>query len=99
MSEHFKARSCDRVAIDVELPVRRSFAPRWTARMSNFSAAGCRVDTVERLQPHERMFVYLPGLETIESTARWTDGHSAGLEFARPLHPSVFALIETRLRT
>lgn len=99
MSEDHKPRCAERLPIDAELPVRRSFAPRWTARMRDISTQGCCVDTVERLQPDERLFVYLPGIETIESSARWTDGFTAGVQFDRPLHPAVFAMIEGRLRT
>ena len=31
----------------------------------------------------------IDGLETLGSTAAWTAGQSAGLEFERPLHPAV----------
>ena len=98
MGEVPEPRCTPRIAIDAEVPVRRSFAQRWTAKLSDFSTHGCRVDTVERLQAEERLFVYLPGLETLESSARWVDGFSAEVRFARPLHPSVFALIHDRLR-
>ena len=98
MSEGHQPRCAERVTIDAELPVRRSFAPRWMARVSDVSTHGCRIDLVEQLRADERLFVYFPGIETVESTARWTDGYTAGVQFAQPLHPAVFAMVGDRLR-
>jgi hypothetical protein len=36
------------------------------------------------------------GLEALESLVCWVDGFTAGVEFQKPLHPAVFAMLVTR---
>ena len=97
MSEAHQPRRADRVKTDGEIALRRSFALRWPVRMTDFSPYGCRVELVERIPPSARLFVSLPGIETIMSSARWVDGFVAGVEFCRPLHPSVFEMLAARI--
>ncbi|MCY7338537.1 MAG: PilZ domain-containing protein [Sphingomonas bacterium] len=97
MDEGQQPRQADRIAIDAEILLRRSFQPRWLVRITDFSTHGCRVDLVERLQQGARLFVSLPGIETLESNAAWVDDFVAGVAFVHPLHPSVFDMLATRM--
>jgi hypothetical protein len=38
----------------------------------------------------ERVWVKFDGLEAIEGSVRWVDGHTGGVQFTRPLHEAVF---------
>ena len=38
----------------------------------------------------ERVWVKFDGLESLEATVRWLDGHIGGVAFERPLHEAVF---------
>jgi hypothetical protein len=40
----------------------------------------------------------LDGFDSIEATVRWVDGFYGGLEFVRPIYPSVFDLLLARLK-
>ncbi len=86
-----------RVPLRAEVTLRRRFDHRYTVNLLDISAAGCRVELVERVQPGDLLWVTLPGMTTIEATACWTEGFVAGVQFKHPLHPSVFEMLAARL--
>lgn len=90
-------RRAERVKIGAKIALRRSFAQRAPGRLVDLSAHGCRVEWDEWVRPGERMFVALPTIESIEAAARWVNGKAAGVEFARALHPAVFAMLARRM--
>ena len=98
MSTALQPRRAERVPIGAEIGLRRSFAHRCPVELIDLSVHGARVDVIERVQPGERLFVSLPGIETIEAAARWNSDFVAGVEFARPLHPAVFEMLCSRMR-
>nr|MDQ3077917.1 PilZ domain-containing protein [Pseudomonadota bacterium] len=59
---------------------------------------GCRVELVERVRPGDRLWLSLPGIESLEAAVCWVDNFVAGVEFVRPLHPSVFEMLTQRMR-
>jgi hypothetical protein len=62
------------------------------------SSHGCKVEFVERPEMQECVWVRFEGLEPLEAHVRWLEGHCAGLQFSRPIHPAVFDLMAERLR-
>ncbi len=88
----------ERLPLVAEVNVRRRFDNRYSVTLLDLSVEGCRVELVERAAVGDLLWISLPGLETIEAAACWTDGFITGVRFKRPLHPSVFDLLAERMR-
>lgn len=98
MSEADRPRRTDRVPIGAEISMRRSFDTSYRVQLLDFSPQGCRIELVERVQVGDRLWISLPGIETVEATACWVENFVAGVEFVAPLHPSVFDMLTTRMQ-
>lgn len=90
-------RKHDRVSVAGELMIRRSGRPQYRTKFFDMTPAGCRVEFVERPREGETLWVKFDGLTALESTVRWINGFSVGLEFFRPIYPAVFDLLIVRL--
>jgi hypothetical protein len=64
----------------------------------DLATVGCKVEFVERPKAGELLWIKFDGIEAIEATVRWVDGHIGGLRFIRPFYPSVFDLLLARLQ-
>lgn len=93
-----KERQATRLEIPAEVSLRRPGRFHYHTRLLDLSAKGCRVEFVERPRVGERIWVKFEGFDSIEATVRWRDGFFGGVEFVRPIYPSVFDLLITRLR-
>ena len=92
MTNASQPRRAERVPIGADISLRRSF------EILDLSLHGCRVELVERVRKGDRLWISLPGIETLEAITCWVDGFVAGAEFIRPLHPSVFDMLTARMR-
>ena len=90
-------RKHERVALAGELLIRRSGRPQYQTRFFDMTPAGCRVEFVERPREGETVWVKFDGISALESTVRWINGFTVGVEFVRPFYPSVFDLLIVRL--
>ena len=92
-----------RVAYD--LPVRyRQGSRRVSLMLHNLTPAGARVEGLEGFHVGDMAMVQLPTLSPKAARVVWTRGTAAGLEFERPLHPSIYETLvrehaEPRVRT
>jgi len=86
-------RRTDRVALSAEVGVRRSGLHAFRVRIFDASPEGCKIEFIERPSVGERVWIKFDGLEGIEATVRWVDGHTGGVQFARPLYEAVFRRI------
>ena len=98
MSDADQPRRTDRVPIGAEISMRRSFDTRYRVQLLDFSPQGCRIELVERVRVGDRLWISLPGIETVEAITCWVDNFVAGVEFVNPLHPSVFDMLTTRMK-
>ena len=98
MSEADQPRRTDRVPIGAEISMRRSFDTRYRVQLLDFSPQGCRIELVERVRVGDRLWISLPGIETVEAITCWVDNFVAGVEFVTPLHPSVFDMLTQRMK-
>lgn len=58
--------------------------------ISDLSVSGCAIVSAGHpLAPGTTYGLKIDGLETLGSTAAWSDGPAAGLEFESALHPAV----------
>lgn len=77
--------------IGFQLPARCRRGPvRTTIMLRDMTTHGARIEGLLGLRIDEALTLYLPGLRPKEAYVAWTSGHSAGLEFDRPLHPEVY---------
>ena len=95
--------TASRVAYD--LPVRyRQGSERVALMLHNLTPRGARVEGLDTLQVGDMAMVHLPTLAPKAARVVWTRGDAAGLEFERPLHPTIFETLvedhaEPRVRT
>jgi PilZ domain len=86
-------RCAARVPVTSEVTIRRSGLHGFRVRAFDLSPEGCKVEFVERPVLGERVWIKFGGLEALEAQVRWIDGHVGGVQFARPLYPSIFERI------
>ncbi|MBW0144314.1 PilZ domain-containing protein [Sphingomicrobium clamense] len=91
-------RRQERRAITGDVRLRARGGSRYPAAVFDVSTGGCRVGLAKTMNPGDTMWIGLPGIEPLQATIRWTDGWTAGVEFERPMHPSVLELVEDRIR-
>jgi hypothetical protein len=90
-------RCAARTAVPGEVGLRAQGRTQYRVRVLDLSTDGCKVELVERPAEGERVLVKFDGLEPLESEVCWVEGFTAGLKFARPMHPAVFDLLVERL--
>jgi hypothetical protein len=90
-------RRSERVALSAEVTLRRLGHTNCRVTVSDASPEGCKVELVERPSEGESVIVKFEGLEALEAQVCWIGGYTAGLKYARPMHPAVFDLLVERL--
>lgn len=90
-------RKHERVNLDAELSIKRASRPHYRTHLFDLTTAGCKVEFVERPISGETVWVKFDGLTALESTVRWIEGFSVGLEFTRRIYPAVLDLLLARL--
>ncbi|MEO8617885.1 MAG: PilZ domain-containing protein [Sphingomicrobium sp.] len=96
-ASNLRPRAHDRLAIDAEVTIRRRGRAGFTTSIRDMSPIGCRIDFVERPRVGEKVWIKFPGFESIDAFVRWTESYVGGIEFVRPIYPSVFDLLLLRL--
>jgi hypothetical protein len=91
-------RQQPRHAVAAEVSLRRSSSKPYYSRVFDLTAAGCKIEFVERPRHGELVWAKFEGLEAVESIVRWVDGFYGGVEFVRALHPAVYDLLLTKLQ-
>ncbi len=89
-------RRAERKPFDAEIELRRTRGMKYRVTVRDLSPQGCSINLVDRVELDEIIWIKFPGLESLEADVCWTKDFVAGVEFRRPLHPSVFALILDR---
>ena len=90
-------RASVRFPADSEVSLRRIGNINYRVSVRDISPDGCRIDLVERPAVGEKLHLKFQGFDVLECTVRWVEGYIAGLEFARPFHPTVFDILLHRL--
>ena len=84
------ARRGERFNLTAEVGIRRSGVRPFRVHIFNASTEGCRIEFVEVPVVGERVWVKFDGLEALEGTVRWVDGHIGGVRFTTPIHNIIF---------
>ena len=92
-----KPRKGPRLALQGDLTVRQAARRARSVPVSDLSRFGCCVGFEDQPFEGERVWITLPGLTALEARVKWKQGHRAGVEFAHPVHESVFNLTLIRL--
>ena len=91
-------RRSSRVSLRAEVRLRRSQDNPYTVQLRDLSMHGCSIELVNRVHVGERLWIKLPGIESIECFVCWEKEFTAGVDFVAPLHPAVFATLTHRLK-
>lgn len=84
-------RTTNRKKIRKEVRCLTSLGPLPEVWLSDLSLSGCQVVMRNgQLTAGQILMIRPEGLESLEATVRWVITDRAGIEFAYPLHPSVF---------
>jgi hypothetical protein len=76
--------------LSAEVGLRRAGLNAFRVRVFDLSCEGCKIEFVERPAVGERIWVKFDGLDSIQGTVRWIEGHRGGVQFERPIYDPVF---------
>ena len=91
-------RKSARVPLAAEVQLRRSGQHHYKVSAFDLSPEGCKLEFVERPGLDETVWVKFDGYDAIQSSVCWIEGHTVGIEFLRPIYPSIFELMIARLK-
>ena len=91
-------RKSARVPLRAEVQLRRTGHHHYLVNVFDISPEGCKLEFVERPRLDETVWVKFDGYDAIQSSVCWVEGHSAGIEFVRPIYPSIFEHMIARLQ-
>ena len=94
-----KTRGAERAQVKANARFREAGFNPYDAELFDLSSTGFRMNTYARPAIGKHIWVSLPGLQQLECVVRRADGNEYGCEFVNPLHPSVAAHMQTKLRT
>lgn len=89
-------RGGERAHVAIEADLRKPGRTPFKVLIRDLSETGGRAETLAKIHPGDNVMLTLPGLAPISATIRWTTSREFGLQWASPLHPSVFDHIKSR---
>jgi len=99
MDDKDEPRRAERVLLRADIDFRRSGDHKYRVNILDFSPEGCRIEIPVKVKTGDRIWISLPGLESIAGQVRWVEGWTVGIKFDHPLYPSVFDMVHERMRT
>jgi hypothetical protein len=99
MDDKGEPRRAERVSLRADIDFRRSGDHKYRVNILDFSSEGCRIEVPVKVRAGDRIWISLPGLESIAGEVRWVEGWTVGVKFDHPLYPSVFDMVHERMRT
>jgi PilZ domain len=91
-------RRSQRMRIAARARFREAGANPYEVEIDDLSATGFRMSSYTRPRAGTRIWVTLPGLQSLEAVVRRSEGNNHGCEFILPLHPSVAAHLQSLLQ-
>lgn len=89
-------RIAERAPVAIEADLRKPGRTSFKVYVRDLSQTGCRAETLTKTYDGDRVWLTLPGFAPIEGVIRWSNSRGFGLEWAAPLHGSVFDHIRQR---
>ena len=93
-----QARRAERAPVRARARFREPGFNPFDVELFDLSSTGFRMVTFSRPSIGKAIWVSLPGLQPLEAVIRRADGNNFGCEFVYPLHPSVAAHLQVKLR-
>lgn len=93
-----QTRGAQRAQVKANAKFREAGFNPYDAELFDLSSTGFRMNTFARPAIGKHIWVSLPGLQQLEAVVRRVDGNEYGCEFVNPLHPSVAAHMQGKLR-
>lgn len=90
-------RRSQRGQVNARARFRQVGANPYEVELRDISATGFRMVTYTRPAIGTRIWVTLPGLQSMEAIVRRATGNEYGCEFVQPLHPSVAEYLQKQL--
>jgi hypothetical protein len=91
-------RRSQRKRIAARARFREAGANPYEVEIDDLSATGFRMISYTRPRAGTRIWVTLPGLQSLEAVVRRSEGNNHGCEFILPLHPSVAQHLQSLLQ-
>ena len=98
MADEKVPRRAERVPLRADIDFRRAGDHRYRVNILDFSPEGCRIESPVQVTIGDTIWISLPGLESIQARVCWIKGWAVGVQFDRPLYPSVFDMMHERMR-
>lgn len=83
-------RQHERVPLQLTATLRETGGSKYDIRVFDLSISGCRVEALFVVNPGTRIWIRIPGMESIETVVVRQDRFILGCKFIRPLHPAIF---------
>ncbi|MBL9068414.1 MAG: PilZ domain-containing protein [Sphingopyxis sp.] len=93
-----QGRRSERAAVQARARFREPGLNPFDVDLFDLSSTGFRMVTSFRPDIGKHIWVNLPGLQPLEAVVRRAEGNNYGCEFVYPLHPSVAAHLQVKLR-
>jgi len=93
-----QVRRSERSQVRANAKFREAGFNPYDAELFDLSSTGFRMNTFARPAIGKHIWVSLPGLQQLECIVRRVEGNEYGCEFVNPLHPSVAAHMQSKLR-
>lgn len=97
-SRTYWPRSAERMGVQTQALLRRAGRVTFPVRLFDITMSGCRCEFVDRPGIHERVWMKLNGLASLEANVCWVEQSMLELSFATAVHPAVFEMVMDRLR-
>jgi hypothetical protein len=98
LADNNEPRRTERVQLRADIDFRRSGDHRYRVNILDLSPQGCRIELPVTVAPGDRIWISLPGIESIQAEVCWVKEWIIGVEFSRPLYPSVFEMVRDRMK-
>lgn len=85
-------RGADRINFKALVKFRAG-SRRAEVRVHDVSTEGIRMSVIHSLKVGDRLFVTLPGIESMEAEVAWEKEFELGCRFIKPLHPAVLGML------
>ena len=91
-------RRTERVPLRADIDFRRVGDHRYRVNILDFSPEGCRIESPVQVEIGDTIWISLPRLESLQARVCWIKDWTVGVQFDRPLYPSVFDMMYERMR-
>lgn len=85
-----------RLKVSVAASVRQPGSTAFDAKVLDLSMTGFRLETSFNLKPGTRVWLTLPGMQSLEAEVAWRKDFIYGCAFVQSLYPAVFDHIARR---